>query len=144
MPTIERSVTTSASPDTVFTYLADFENATEWDHGTLTCKRISGESGEVGSVYRNQTKFMGNTVTLDYTLEEATPPVLRFAGRNNSTEAIDTMRITPDGAGTKVVYSAEFTFSGVTKLLSPLLAPFLKKLGDNAQASLQKALDGLA
>ncbi len=142
MPTIERSVTTSTSPETVFAYLADFENATEWDHGTVACKRISG-GGEVGSVYRNESKFMGTTVTLDYTLEEDTPPVVRLVGRNKSTESIDTMRITPDGTGTRVDYSAEFTFSGASKLLAPLLAPFLKKLGDNAQASLKKSLDGL-
>ncbi len=142
MPTVARSVTTSASPETVYAYLADFENATEWDHGTVACKRISGDGG-VGSVYRNESKFMGNTVTLDYTLDEATPPVVRLIGRNETTEAIDTMRITPDGAGTRVDYSAEFTFSGVTRLVAPLLTPFLKKLGDNAQASLKKALDAL-
>lgn len=142
MPSITRTVTTTASPETVFTYLSDFENATEWDHGTVSCRRISGD-GAVGSVYRNESTFMGNTVTLDYTLEEATPPVIRLVGRNKTTESIDTMRLTPDGTGTRVDYSADFTFSGVAKFLAPLLAPFLKKLGDNAQASLTKALDGL-
>ncbi len=143
MPSITRTVTTTTSPETVFTYLADFENATEWDHGTVSCKRVSGE-GEVGSVYRNDSKFMGNTVTLDYTLEEVTPPRIRLVGRNKTTESIDTMRITPDGTGTRVDYTADFTFSGVAKLLAPLLTPFLKKLGDDAQTSLKKALDGLA
>ena len=36
--TIERTVTTTAPPEKVFPYLADFRNATEWDSGTDSCE----------------------------------------------------------------------------------------------------------
>ena len=44
-PTIERTVTTSAAPEKVFPYLADFRNATEWDSGTDSCELVSGDGG---------------------------------------------------------------------------------------------------
>lgn len=143
MPTVKRTITTPTSPDVVFAYLVDFENAPEWDAGTVTCPRIKGD-GETGSVYRNTSKFMGNTVELDYTLEQATLPTIRLVGRNKTTQSTDTMTVTPDGSGTKVDYQADFVFFGIFKVLAPLLRPFLKKLGDEAEASLKKALDGLS
>lgn len=143
MPTVNRTIRTPTSPDVVFPYLADFENAPEWDAGTVSCRRIHGD-GAVGSVYRNTSRFMGNTVELDYTLEEATRPTVRLVGRNKSTQSTDTIVVTPDGTGSRVDYTAEFVFAGVFKVLAPLLTPFLKKLGDDAERSLKKALDGLS
>ena len=39
-----------------------------------------------------------------------------------------------------MTYTADFAFSGVAKVVAPLLAPALKKLGDEAEEGLQKAL----
>ena len=63
MTTLHRTVTTTADPDVVFDYLVDFANAEEWDSGTVSCVRLSGTGG-IGSVYRNVSAFMGQTVEL--------------------------------------------------------------------------------
>ena len=68
MTTIERTVSTTAPPEKVFAYLLDFRHTTEWDAGTVSCERVSGDGGP-GTVYRNVSEFAGNTVELEYTVE---------------------------------------------------------------------------
>ena len=61
-------------------------------------------------------------------------------GENSSVVANDTMDIAPLGEGSKVTYTADFQFKGLGKLIAPLLAPGLKKLGDEAEEGLREAL----
>ena len=48
------------------------------------------------------------------------------------------------GSATTVTYRAEFEFKGVAKLVAPLFAPAFKKLGDEAERGLRRALGQLA
>lgn len=139
---IQRTVETTATPDAVFDYLSDFATTEEWDPGTVSTTRVSGDGG-VGTVYHNVSQFMGRKTELDYTVIEHSPPgkfVLR--GENKTLTAIDTMDITGVGAKTQVTYTADFTFKNkiVGLVLSPLLAPAFKKLGDDAEKGLAEAL----
>ena len=79
MPTVQRTVTTTAPPTRVLPYLLDFENAPEWDSGTVTCELISGD-GSVGTVWHNVSKFAGRTVDLDYTMESISDHGFRHRG----------------------------------------------------------------
>jgi uncharacterized protein YndB with AHSA1/START domain len=143
LTTIERTVSTTAPPDRVFAYLVDFRNATEWDSGTVSCERVSGDGGP-GTVYRNVSHFAGNTIELDYTVEAVDPPTFVIVGRNDSTTSRDTITVTPHGpGGSTVVYHAEFTFAGVVKLAAPLMKPLLDRLGDRTAEQLKTALDRL-
>ena len=137
---IQRSVETPATPAAVFAYLSDFTTTTEWDPGTVSTTRVSGDGG-VGTEYHNVSKFMGRETELTYRVIEHTPD-RRFAlrGENKTVVAHDTMEIEPNGTGSRVTYTADFAFSGVAKVVAPLLAPALKKLGDEAEEGLQKAL----
>ena len=49
MPTVQRTVTTTAPPTRVLPYLLDFENAPEWDSGTVTCELLSGDGSPARS-----------------------------------------------------------------------------------------------
>ena len=143
MSTIRRTVRTDASPDQVFAYLSDFTHTEEWDPGTVTTDRVSGDGG-VGTRYHNVSKFMGRETELEYTvidLDQGT--MVRLRGEGKSVTAIDTMRISPDGAGSVVEYTAEFDWKGVAKVAAPLLGPALTKLGDEAEDGLQRNLDAL-
>lgn len=143
MSTVERTVTTSAAPDAVFEFLADFENATEWDSGTVSCEKVSGDGGP-GTVYKNVSRFAGNEVTLDYTVERVDEPVFVIVGRNDTTTSHDTITVSPsDGGGSSVVYRAEFTFTGIVKLLGPVMGLLLGRLGDKTAAQLKSSLDRL-
>ena len=145
MPTIERTIVTTAPPEAVWTYLSDFTNTNEWDPGTVRTVRVSG-SGGVGTTYENTSKFMGRTTELLYTVVESTEPThLRLRGENAQVTAIDTMTFTPVGTGTQVHYRAELAFKGLLGKVDPLLslpglnAPF-KRLGDGAEQGINDAL----
>ena len=137
---IQRTVETPAAPAAVFAYLSDFTTTTEWDPGTVSTTRVSG-AGDVGTEYRNVSRFLGRETELTYRVTEHTPD-RRFAlrGENKTVVAHDTMEIEPHGTGSRVTYTADFAFSGVAKVVAPLLAPALKKLGNEAEEGLRKAL----
>ena len=143
MTTIERTVTSPAPPEKVFPYLVDFRNAEEWDSGTISCERVSGDGG-VGTVYRNVSTFAGNTVELDYTVEEVAEPRFVIVGRNATATGHDTVTVTPtpDG-GSEVLYRAEFTFTGLARFAGPVMKPLLERLGDRTAEQLEGALGRL-
>ncbi len=142
MTTLRRTVRTTAPPDQVFPYLVDFRNAPEWDSGTVSCERVSGDGGP-GTVYRNVSEFAGRTVELDYTVEEVDQPRFVIVGRNDTTTSRDTITVTKTDAGSEVDYTAEFTFAGAARFLGPLMTPLLNRLGDKTAESLSDALAGL-
>ncbi len=137
---LQRSVETTAAPAAVFAYLSDFTNTNEWDPGTVHTERVSGDGG-VGTTYRNTSKFMGRETELTYEVAEHRPDSLfALRGENKSVVANDSMDIAPLGEGSKVTYTADFQFKGLGRLIAPLLAPGLKKLGDEAEEGLRQAL----
>ncbi|MEU4195638.1 SRPBCC family protein [Kribbella sp. NPDC026611] len=143
MITIEREVTVAATPDRVFDYLADFETTMEWDPGTITTTRLTGDGG-VGTTYRNLSRFAGRETELRYTVEQHDRPhriVLR--GENRTVLARDTMTFTAHAHLTHVTYRAEFTFKGLARLAEPFLRKPFDKLGNDAEEGLRNALGGL-
>ena len=140
---LQRSVETTATPAQVFTYLSDFTNTNDWDPGTVRTELLSGDGG-VGTTYHNVSSFMGRETELTYVVQTHQPDRLfALRGENKTVTAHDSMEIAPVGAGSRVTYTADFAFKGVAKYLAPLLAPALKKLGDEAEKGLREALGKL-
>lgn len=140
MPTIRRTVRSTLTPDAALAYLSDFENATEWDSGTVRCERLSGDGGP-GTRYRNISRFAGRDVELIYTTESLTDEQLVIVGENKTTTSRDTITVRPDGAGSVVDYHAEFTFRGLVRLLTPVMGLLLRRLGDKTAETLRGALN---
>ena len=137
---IQRTVETQAAPAAVFDYLSDFTRTTEWDPGTVSTVRVEGDGG-VGTVYDNVSEFNGRKTELRYTVVDHAPhALLRLRGENKTVTAIDTMEIAAVGSGSTVTYTADFTFKGVAKLVTPFLGGAFKKLGDEAEQGLREAL----
>jgi carbon monoxide dehydrogenase subunit G len=144
---ITRTIETTAPVDAVYAYLSDFTTTNEWDPGTVETRRISG-SGGVGTEYHNTSKFLGRKTELVYTTKQLEPGRrIVLEGDNKTVRATDTMTLTGTAGGTRVVYNARFDFKGVVGRLAPLLSPALKpafkKLGDEAQVEMKRALDDL-
>jgi len=141
---IVRSVTVARPVDEVFAYLSDFTTTTEWDPGTVSTERVSGEGG-LGTRYHNVSQFLGRKTELDYMVTEHVPgECFALRGENATVVAHDTMTFVrihgAEGEGTTVTYRAAFEFKGVARLVAPLLAPALKKLGDEAESGMRDAL----
>ena len=144
MVSVERSFTTLTPPDAVFAFLADFSHAEEWDPGTVECHRLTGDGG-LGTRYRNVSKFLGRTTTVEYVTEELDPPrYLHFRGHNEQFTGHDRLRLDPAGAGTQVVYEAELGFSGAARLATPVVAAYLPFLANKTVRQLRERLDALA
>ncbi|HEX5525202.1 MAG TPA: SRPBCC family protein [Pedococcus sp.] len=144
---IERTVTTPTPLPTVFAYLSDFTTTTEWDPGTVRTVRESGNGGP-GTRYRNTSQFAGRETELVYVVERLEENrVIALRGENATVVAHDEMTfraLGPDDlGGTEVTYVADFDFKGLTRFIAPLLAPALKKLGDEAERGMREALDRL-
>src|SRR5690349_8912855 len=56
---ITRTVETATPIDRVFAYLSDFTTTEDWDPGTVTTTRRTGDGG-LGTVYDNTSSFMGS------------------------------------------------------------------------------------
>jgi carbon monoxide dehydrogenase subunit G len=143
MVSVERTFTTRTPPDLVFDFLADFSHAEEWDPGTVECHRLTGDGG-VGTRYRNVSRFLGRTTTVEYVTEELEPPrYVHFRGHNEQFTGHDRLRLEPAGAGTRVVYRAELEFSGGARLVTPLVAAYLPFLAKKTVRRLRDRLDAL-
>ena len=141
MPSVSRTFTTVATPDAAYAYLSDFTHAEEWDPGTRSCERTSGD-GEVGTTYRNVSTFLGREVEVGYTTAELAPPTrVHLRGTNEQFEGHDIFEITASGRGSQVRYTAEMSFSGVSRLATPVVAAYLPILARKTVDQLRAALD---
>lgn len=137
---IQRTVETTAAPGPVFAYLSDFTNTNEWDPGTISTERVEGDGG-VGTVYHNVSEFNGNKSELRYEVVDLVPERrIALKGEGKSVHADDTMELAPSGTGTRVTYTADIRLKGLLKVAEPFLGKAFKKLGDEAEEGLNKAL----
>jgi len=142
---VQRTVTVEKPLEKVFAYLSDFTTTTEWDPGTVRTILTSGDGG-FGTEYLNTSTFAGRQTQLTYVVQDLVPNwhiVLR--GENKTVIARDTMtfRATRGDTAvtcTEVIYTADFTFKGVARLVAPFLKPALNRLGDEAEAGMAAAL----
>ena len=141
MPSVSRTFSTLAAPDVAHAYLSDFTHAEEWDPGTRSCERTSGDGG-VGTTYRNVSKFLGREVEVTYTTAELAPPSrVHLIGTNEQFEGHDIFEITASGRGSQVRYTAEMSFAGLSRLASPVVAAYLPVLARTTVDQLRTSLD---
>lgn len=138
-----RTIVTTTPPDRVFAFLGDFRNAEEWDPGTVECELVSGSVGP-GATYRNVSEFLGSKTELTYTTVAHEPTSrVHFQGRNDSFVGNDRLSLSPEGAGTRVEYDADFEFSGFAQLGIPVVAAYLPFLANKTVKQLKESLDAL-
>ena len=141
MPSVSRTFTTLATPEAAYAYLSDFTHAEEWDPGTRSCERTSGDGG-VHTTYRNVSTFLGREVEISYTTAELAPPTrVHLRGTNEQFEGHDIFEITTSGRGSQVRYTADMTFSGLSRLAAPVVAAYLPVLARKTVDQLRACLD---
>src|SRR5690349_15372867 len=140
MPSAHRTFTTSSAVDLVYSFLADFANAEEWDPGTVECERVEGDGG-VGTRYRNVSSFLGRKTTVEYVARELDEPrFLHFEGRNDQFTGHDRITLEAAGSGTQVTYDATFDFHGGAKLVVPVVALYMPVLANKTVTHMRERL----
>jgi Polyketide cyclase / dehydrase and lipid transport len=140
---LQKTIVVGKPLDEVFAYLADFTTTTDWDPGTELTVLKAGDGG-VGTTYLNTSTFLGRKTQLTYIVSEFVPGErIKLRGENKTVTSVDTMSFRSVEAGTEVIYTAEFSFSGVAKFVAPLLRPAFERLGQQAEAGMYRALNQL-
>lgn len=139
---VERTFSVPRPITEVFAFFGDFTTTNEWDPGTRSTVRVSGDGG-LGTTYTNVSEFMGRTVELTYeTVTYDEPTRVQFRGRNGATTATDSMTLTPlpDG-GTSVHYRADFEFPFLIRLVAPfVVGRRLPALADETVEQIKRSL----
>lgn len=142
MPRITRTIITEKPREAVFSYLADFSNATEWDPGTEQSEPRHPGGAMPGQVYDLVVTWGSRTLPMVYETTVLEPGErVTFVGDGSTTRAIDTLTFNelPNG-GTEVTYTADITLKWPYRIAEPFLGRKFTELGDEAETSLRRAL----
>jgi len=145
MPRITRTITTENQRHAVFSYLADFSNATEWDPGTERSEPRHPGGAHSGQVYDLVVTWGNRTLPMVYETTILEPDErVTFVGDGSTTKAVDTLTFDdlPNG-GTKVTYVADITLKWPYRIVEPFLGKKFTELGDEAETSLNRVLASL-
>lgn len=140
------TVSTPASAQQVYDYLADFSSIALWDPGVSDAELISGTPAKEGAVYRVTTSNLGIALPLDYEILEAIPPADDFAGRivveaqTRDFRSYDVITVTPTAHGCDVTYDADLALKGIRRPFDPFLRLAFKVIGDRARNGLAQAV----
>lgn len=142
MPTLRETVTTPLRRDDAFEFIADFANAPIWDPGTATSERINPGPVGVGARYRLGVRMRGKVVPMEYRIVGHEPGArVVLEGDGSSVRARDEISFASTPAGTRVDYVAEIHLKGLLRFIEPLLGSQFAKIGRDARAGMQRALD---
>ena len=141
MPKVSKTVTIGRPPGEVFAYLANFETTAEWDPGITTATKTSAGPIGIGSTFDLISDFRGRKIPVTYEITEYDPPH-RFVivGRNDKFVGTDHIRVSAEGTGTRVDYTADFRLQGIAKLLKPFMGGIFERLSVAAMDGLKKTL----
>ena len=134
----------------VFEYISDFTTSAEWDPGTSSCHRTSGNGGE-GTEYTKKWQRPGHRHGVDVvlTVTDYVPNhVFALHGSAGMADSLLRFTVRPATAGpgrscTRLTFTGDYQFRGWVRLLGPLLPRIVKRASDEAQLRLEDALSRL-
>lgn len=140
------TVTSPASPEDAYDYLADFRSIIDWDPSVTAAELLSGEAGTEGSRYRVVLGTGPLGYPMEYVTVAAERPVGSGAGEvqlraeNAHVVSHDTITFTPNGTGgTDITYDAQLLPKGIRRYADPLFSLMIGFFGTRARGSLAKA-----
>ncbi|QNK82747.1 SRPBCC family protein [Nakamurella sp. PAMC28650] len=143
MVSVNRTFTVVKPIEEVVKYLSDFAHAESWDPGTVTCARVDSGPVQVGSKWKNVSKFRGRETALDYRLVSLDPHRLVFEGVNKTVTSTDDLSFTALPEGTRISYTANLDFKGVIKLFGWALKGEFNKLADQVEKQMPAVINAL-
>jgi hypothetical protein len=135
-------ISSSLTQEEAFAYMAAFENAADWDPSVTEAQRLSAGEPAVGTQFHVVSRFAGKNVALRYEIVRLEPPrIVVLGARNPSFRATDTITVEPVGSGSVVEYDAVLDFSGVRRLLEPMMQAAFQRIGRAAEAGMRRELN---
>jgi carbon monoxide dehydrogenase subunit G len=143
MTIVARTFAVTAAPDTVLEYLRDFGNTRVWDPATRRTTRADAGPIGVGSSWHNESRILGVTAALTYTLAAVESDKLVFLGHNEGATSVETITVRPVAGGCEITYHVDLEMHGLAKLATPVMRIEFEKLGDETAARLTDVLNRL-
>ena len=102
MPTYTAQLTTPASADQAFAYLAQFDNTQHWDPGVSSARPLSDGPPALGSRYAVTVELGGGAEELIYEITEYDPPRrVVLVADGSKFVSHDEITVAPDGDGSQ-------------------------------------------
>lgn len=124
---IDHNVDVTRPITEVFEYWADLERSPEWAAPVIERRKLTDGPVGVGTRYRAVDRFPGRTVTFELEITEFVPQERMAAVWFEPMGGGWTATFAETDGGTQVALSASVEPTGVMKLLSPLLAPWVRR-----------------
>ncbi|MBT8057987.1 MAG: SDR family NAD(P)-dependent oxidoreductase [Gammaproteobacteria bacterium] len=141
MKQLHEVIEVPAPLEQAFRYTADFANIEQWDPGVTESQKISTGPLGPGSRFRVVVKAGLSRTAMEYVIKEFEPPHrIVLEGEGGSVHAVDEIRFTATGAGTRIDYTADISLGGLAGLAEPFMGAVLERVGRQALAGLQRAL----
>jgi carbon monoxide dehydrogenase subunit G len=139
---IRKQIEAQRPVEEVWEYVADFSNAAEWDPGVVEARKLTDGPVREGTEFGLVALFRGKRHRFHY-LVTAFDPQRRIvlAGDGERAASVDEIVLEPSGDGTRISYIVDFHLKGLRRPASPLLAPVMSRMGDDALAGLKSVLD---
>jgi carbon monoxide dehydrogenase subunit G len=145
MTRLDRSIETRLAVDEAFAFVADFANAMRWDPGVASSEALDQGPVGLGSRYRLGVRLGSRVAPMEYRITAFEPPKrVVLAGEGSGITAVDDIRFTPSGAGTRIDYTADIRLGGLLRLAQPFLGRAFDSLGRNAVEGMRATLDARA
>jgi carbon monoxide dehydrogenase subunit G len=142
MPLLHETIETRLHPQAAFDFIADFANASTWDPGTATSRRMDDGPIRVGSNFDLGVRMMGSVRPMAYRIVELEPGRrVVLAGSGSGVEATDTISFEPSPTGTRIDYRADIRLTGWRRVLAPLAGGAFARLAREARDGMQRTLD---
>jgi Polyketide cyclase / dehydrase and lipid transport len=139
--TFRTTIATTLPADEAFRRMAAFERAAEWDETIVEARRVSDDELGIGTRFYLVTRFAGRNVPLAYEMIAWEPPLsFTVEARNSSFSARDTISVETSDSGSTVSYDARLAFTGLRRLLEPVMRILFTHIGRKAEGGLRRYL----
>lgn len=142
MANCRKTLSTSLPIDEVFSYLADFSNAAEWDPGVSSARKLDDGPVAPGTRFEVVSRFLGSEIKLVYSAVQVDPPGrVVFEGTTAAgLRSIDTLTFKKSAGGTTVTYDAQLVLPGLLYLADLPLHLAFQWIGRDAINGLAETL----
>jgi len=139
----EVSVVVNRPIDEVWAFITDPFNIPRWGGGRLSARVTPPGPIGVGSTIEYRVLMFGFERRVSFVFTELDPPHTAAASVTGSRFLSGSVRtaLEATAAGTKIVRSGDLKVRGILRLLSPILAAFMRRQVDTQMRSLKRLLE---
>ena len=142
MPLVATSIEINASPKAVFDWLIEPDLLARWLGGFVGSEPITDGGARLGARSRDTIREGSRTFVLDTEIV-GFEPGRRLAVRIEAKglHQTDTYELIPQGGVTRLEYRSDTRLSGMTRLLTPFVAPQLRARAERDLARLKDEVE---